>query len=305
MIVVFGSINLDLIFALPAIPRAGETLLGPQVRIEPGGKGANQAVAAARDGAAVALAGAVGRDALADDALALLRRAGVDLTRVAVTGAATGCAAIAVDPQGRNAIAVGSGANLLGRAAQIEDALLGPQNTLLLQMECDPAETATLIRRARAAGSRILLNLAPAAGLAPDALRMVDLLVANESEAAWLAAQLGGGADAASLAASLGTAVIRTLGEHGAEAATDEGVLAVPAHAVAAIDTTAAGDCFVGVLAAGIDRGMALADALRRAAVAAALACTRHGSQGSLPLAAETDAAMQRGERERRPALGS
>jgi ribokinase len=305
MIVVFGSINLDLIFALPAIPRAGETLLGPQVRIEPGGKGANQAVAAARDGAAVAMAGAVGRDALADDALALLREAGVDTTRIAVSAASTGCAAIAVDPQGRNAIAVGSGANLLARADQIEDALLGPRTTLLLQMECDPAETAGLIRRARAAGCRILLNLAPAGALAPDALRMVDLLVANESEAAWLAAECGATADAASLAAALGTAVVRTLGEQGAQLANAEGVRTVPAHVVDVVDTTAAGDCFMGVLAAAIDRGTPLPQALRRAAVAAALACTRHGSQGSLPLASETDAALQPSDEQIRPGLGS
>jgi ribokinase len=291
MIVVFGSINLDLIFALPAIPRAGETLLGPQVRIEPGGKGANQAVAAARDGARVLMAGAVGRDALADDALALLRAAGVDLSRVAVTEAATGCAAIAVDPQGRNAIAVGSGANLLARAAQVEDALLTPATTLLLQMECDPTETAALIRRARSAGCRILLNLAPAGELDPPALRMVDLLVANESEASELSWQLGTAADAASLAAALGIDVVRTLGEQGAELATREGgAVVVPAHAVTAVDTTAAGDCFMGVLAAAADRGAPLPDALRRAAAAAALACTRHGSQGSLPLGADTDA---------------
>ena len=120
-----------------------------------------------------------------------------------------------------------------------------------------------------------------------------------------MAVELGTAADAAALAASLGKAVVRTLGECGAEAATGDGVLAVPAHPVAAIDTTAAGDCFMGVLAAGFDRGLALADALRRAAVAAALACTRHGSQGSLPLAAETDAAMQTGECQGRRGLGS
>jgi ribokinase len=292
MIVVFGSINLDLIFALPAIPRAGETLLGPQVRIEPGGKGANQGVAAARDGAAVVLAGAVGRDALADDALALLRDAGVDLTRVVRSDAATGCAAITVDPAGRNAIAVGSGANLCARAAQIEDALLTPATTLVLQMECDPAETAGLIRRARLAGCRILLNLAPAAPLPPDALRLVDLLVANETEAAWLAGVLGTAAEAPALAAALGTGVVRTLGEAGAELAGAGATLSIPAHRVTAVDTTAAGDCFMGVLAAALDRGQAPGDALRRAATAAALACTRHGSQGSLPMAADTDAAM-------------
>ncbi len=293
MIVVFGSINLDLIFALPAIPLAGETLLGPQVRIEPGGKGANQAVAAARDGAAVVMAGAVGRDALAADALALLRAAGVNDARIAAIDIATGCAAIAVDPQGRNAIAVGSGANLAARAAQVEDTLLTSATTLLLQMECDPEQTAHLIRRGRAAGCRILLNLAPAARLAADALRMVDLLVANETEAAWLAVDAGAAAaDAAALADALGIGVIRTLGEQGAELAAGPVRHRVPAYPVAAVDTTAAGDCFMGVLAAALDRGQALPDALRRAATAAALACTRHGSQGSLPLARETDAAL-------------
>src|SRR6185437_13791677 len=133
MIVVFGSINLDLIFPVPHIPRPGETVLGPLTRIEPGGKGANQAVAAARDGAQVIMAGAIGRDALGRGALSLLRDAGVDLTRVVETDASTGCAAISVDPAGNNAIAVGSGANLLARAAQVEDALLGPETTVVLQ----------------------------------------------------------------------------------------------------------------------------------------------------------------------------
>ncbi|MEO8715414.1 MAG: PfkB family carbohydrate kinase, partial [Acetobacteraceae bacterium] len=125
MLVVFGSINLDLIFPLPVLPAAGETVLAPDIRIQPGGKGANQALAAARDGARVVVAGAVGRDDLAETALALLREAGVDLSRVARTERATGCAAIFVDPTGRNAIGVGSGANLAARADQVEDALLG------------------------------------------------------------------------------------------------------------------------------------------------------------------------------------
>ena len=131
MIVVFGSINLDLIFPVPHIPSPGETVLGPTTRIEPGGKGANQAVAAARDGAHVIMAGAVGRDALSRDALALLRDAKVDLTRVIETDASTGCAAIAVDPAGNNAIVVGSGANRLARASQVEDELLTPATTLV------------------------------------------------------------------------------------------------------------------------------------------------------------------------------
>ncbi len=292
MITVFGSINLDLIFALPAIPRSGETLLTRSVTVAPGGKGANQAVAAALDGARVAMAGAVGRDALAAGALALLGGSGVDLSRVIETDAATGCAAIAVDPQGHNAIAVGSGANLLARADQVEDALLGPGNTLVLQMEVDRQQTQTLIRRARSAGTRIILNLAPAAPLSLEALSAVDLLVVNESEAAWLAEYLGCFPDAAGLRAALGVDVVRTLGEKGAELAGEKGLSTIAAHEIDAVDTTAAGDCFVGVLAASLDRGLALEPALRRASVAAGICCTRPGSQNSLPAAAETDAAL-------------
>jgi ribokinase len=291
VITVFGSINLDLIFALPAIPRSGETLLTRVVAIEPGGKGANQAVAAALDGAKVFLAGAVGRDALADGALSVLRRAGVDLSRVVAADAATGCAAIAVDPAGNNAIAVGSGANLLAREDQVEDALLGPGNTLVLQMELDRQQTQALIRRARAAGTRIILNLAPAGPLSTDALSAVDLLVVNETEAAWLAEYLGCFPDAVGLRAALGVDVVRTLGEAGSELATLDGLNTIPAHKVVPVDTTAAGDCFVGVLAAGLDRGLKLEAALRRASVAAGICCARAGSQNSLPRASETDEA--------------
>ncbi len=292
MIVVFGSINLDLIFPLAALPGAGETRLAPEARMEPGGKGANQALAAARDGAVVEFAGAVGRDALAARALALLRAEGVGLARVAETDNVTGCAAIFVDPAGRNAIGVGSGANLAARAEQIEDALLGPATTLVLQMEVPAAENARLICRARTRGARILLNLAPAAELAGDALRAVDILMVNEAEAGWLAARLGCTPDAAGLRDMLGTVVVRTLGERGAEAARAGDEIRVPAHPVRAVDTTGAGDCFTGVLAAALDGGAPLDGALRRAAAAAALSCTRAGSQATMPRRAETDAAL-------------
>ncbi len=260
------------------------------MRIEPGGKGGNQAAAAARDGANVVFAGAVGRDALAADALALLQGAGVDLARVARVDRATGCAAICVDAAGRNLISVASGANLEALQAQVEDALLGPATTLLLQREVPPAEIEALIRRARARGARIVLNLAPAGALAVDCLRALDVLVLNEAEAAWLAQDLGCGPDAGGLHAALGVVVVVTLGELGLACAGPAGELALPAHDVAAVDTTGAGDCFTGVLAAGLDRGLDLAAALARANIAAGLCCTRAGTQGSLPLAAETDA---------------
>jgi ribokinase len=297
MILVFGSINLDLIFALDGLPVPGRTVLGPGVRMEPGGKGANQACAAARDGARVVMAGAVGRDALAEGALPALEAAGVDLTRVARVEAATGCAAICVDREGRNQIAVGSGANLEVREAQVEDALLGPATTLVLQMEVDAEETARLIRRAHARGARIVLNLAPAHPLPAEVLRQVDVLVVNEDEAATLGAALGCEAAAAPLHGRLGVAVVVTLGGEGAEAASPEGVLRVAGCPVAVRDTTGAGDCFTGVLAASLDRGEALADAMRRANLAAALACTRIGAQAALPLREEIDAALPRSPR--------
>ncbi len=290
MVIVFGSINLDLIFRLPSIPRPGETVLGPSTRIEPGGKGANQAVAAARDGAEVAMAGCVGRDALADGALTLLRATGVNLDRVQAVDASTGCAAIAVDPAGNNAIAVGSGANLSAHASQIEDALLGPATTLVLQMEVPPAETAALIARAHDAGARVVLNLAPAAALPEPALRAVDILLVNETEGAWLADHLGCNGTAAALHERLGgIGVVLTRGSEGAEVASRDGAWHEPALAIQAIDTTAAGDCFVGVLAHRLDRGETLQAAVRRASAAAGLCCTRHGSQDSIPTAAETD----------------
>jgi ribokinase len=291
MIIVFGSINLDLIFNLPNIPGSGETVLGPSTQIEPGGKGANQAVAAARDGAETIMAGAVGRDALAEGALRLLRDAGVNLDRIRTVDATTGCAAISVDPAGDNAIAVGSGANLLASAAQVEDALLGPAATVVLQMEVPAAETGSLITRARAFGARVVLNLAPAAALEEAALRAVDLLVVNQTEGAWLSGYLRCAATAFALHDRLGgVAVVLTRGAEGADVASLEGAWHEPALAIEAADTTAAGDCFVGVLAHRLDRGETLRAAVRRASVAAALSCTRHGSQGSLPMAAETDA---------------
>lgn len=292
MVIVFGSVNLDLAFALPRLPMPGETVLGPQAALGPGGKGANQACAAARDGARVLLAAAVGRDPLAGAALALLREAGVDLARVAEAEATTGCAAVCTDAAGRNLIAVGAGANLLARAAQVEDAVLGRDALVLCQMECDPAETAALIGRARARGARALLNLAPAAPLDPAALRALSLLLVNEHEAAWLAGQLGCAADAKGLRRALGVDVVRTLGEAGAEWEASESVGSVPGCSVQAVDTAGAGDCFAGVLAAALDRGETLSAAVTRANVAAALSCTRPGTQASLPFSHEIEAAL-------------
>ncbi|PGH55728.1 ribokinase [Azospirillum palustre] len=297
MIVVFGSINLDMIFAMEELPLAGQTLLARSLDLHPGGKGANQAVAAARDGAAVTMVGAVGGDGLKETALSGLSGAGVDLSRVAVTDRATGTAAVCTDAAGRNQIVVAGGANLQARADQVEDALLSPGTTLIVQMESDPGETAALILRARRLGARVILNLAPAAPLPLPVLKSVDILVVNEDEAEWLGNHLGCAGDAPSLCSLLGGTVIRTLGGDGVEwSAVDGGAVdgsgRQPAPAVAVRDTTGAGDCFVGVLAAELDRGRPLAAAIRRAACAASLSCTRAGGQASLPVAPETDGAL-------------
>ncbi|MBL8837115.1 MAG: ribokinase [Alphaproteobacteria bacterium] len=293
MIVVFGSINIDLVFRLPTLPAAGETVLGDSYSVVAGGKGANQAVAAARDGARVALVGAVGDDGFTAPALAELGAAGVDLTRVARVAAPTGCAAIAVDAKGANLILVASGANLHARAAMVPDEWLDRGTTLVVQREVPMAELAALLPRARARGCRVVLNTAPAGPIPAAALAAVDVLVANEGEAAALAAERGlAGGGAAALAQALGCVVVVTRGGDGVEAAGGGTVLRGRALKITPVDTTGAGDCFVGVLAAALDRGAALGPALHRAAVAAGLACTRLGAQPGMPTRSETDARL-------------
>ena len=186
MIVVFGSINVDVLVPVPHLPAPGETVLGGDYRVAPGGKGANQALAARRAGADVFLVGAVGDDSFAAIGLDLLRRDGVDLSLVATVDRPTGCATITVDPDGENQIAVASGANLLARAAQVPDRLLGPKTVLVLQREVPSEENAALIARARVRGARIVLSLAPAGPIAPARLEDIDVLIANEGEAAVL-----------------------------------------------------------------------------------------------------------------------
>ena len=289
MILVFGSINVDLVVPVGRLPRPGETVLGGDYALLPGGKGANQALAACRAGAAVALSGAVGADTFAAIALDPLRAAGVDLHLVRVADRPTGFAAIMVADAGENLIAVASGANSRACAAAVPPETLGPATLLVAQMEVPADETAAMIRRARAAGGRVLLNLAPALPLDPALLPQIDLLVANAAEAAALAAE------PATLARRLRRGLVVTRGAEGATAfLADGGRLAVPALPIAAVDTTGAGDTFVGVLAAGLDQGLALEPALRRASAAAGLACLARGAQTAMPDAGAIDAALAR-----------
>lgn len=289
MILSFGSLNADILFDVARPPEPGETLSSRGLRMEPGGKGANQAVAAARAGASVAMIGAVGRDGLAEVALRHMRRAGVDTSHVAVVETVTGCASVLVDDAGSNQIVVAAGANGCARADQIDDDLLRPGTHLMLQMEVAAAEVAAAVFRARRRGAFSILNLAPADRIDPEALSACDLLVVNEQEAAMVAGRLGCAADAQSLAHALGTGVLRSLGGEGAEAVTAEGHCRVAALDITPVDTTAAGDCLIGVLVAGLAEGRGFEMALERATVAAALCCTRRGSQSSLPWREEID----------------
>ena len=289
MLLVFGSINIDLLVPVPGLPRPGETVLGGDYRLLPGGKGANQALAACRAGASVMIAGAVGKDAFAAAALDLLRRDGVDLALVKQAGRPTGCAAIMVDESGENLIAVASGANADVTAEMVPDQALAPGTIVLCQMEVPVAATAGLIRRAARRGARSILNLAPAMPIEPSLFDDLDLLVTNEAEAATL------GDDPAAIARRLRQAFVVTRGAAGSTAFLRDGRrLEIPALAVDAVDTTGAGDTFVGVLAAGLDQGLALEVALRRASAAAGLACVAHGAQTATPDAIAIDAAVAR-----------
>jgi ribokinase len=297
MVVVFGSINLDLVTRVEHFPAPGETLSGSEFATHAGGKGGNQALAAARAGAKVQMYGAVGRDAFAGPATALLRAGGVDLRGVASVDAPTGCATILVDAKGENSIVVVAGANAHVDVNAVPDSALAGHALLVLQQEVPAEANAALIARARRCGARIVLNAAPARALAPDLLRQIDVLIVNESEAAKLAATLGCPASPEAFSTAVAwqfpdLTIIVTLGAAGVLCHARAESFRITAPGVDVVDTTGAGDAFVGALAAGLDGGAALADALRLAVAAGSLACTMHGAQSALPDRARIDALL-------------
>lgn len=296
MIVVFGSLNVDMVKRLKAMPRPGETVLCPEYTLVPGGKGGNQALAAAKTGVNVKLFGMVGDDDFGKLSLEALKEANVDLTGLEITKeAATGCATVCVDDAGENMIVVASGANGFAKESEIPDFLLTEKTTLLLQMETPEEENWKLIRRAKKIGARIILNLAPAQKIPPAILQSLSVLVMNQIEATVLALHLGFDVisptvAARRIAANYGITCVVTLGSDGAFACTPDAAWSVEAMKIDAKDTTAAGDAFVGVLCATLDQGKDLRVALRRASVASGLACTTPGAQSSLPNSARIDA---------------
>jgi ribokinase len=294
-IVVFGSLNVDLVVRVERAPSPGETVSGSDYTLIPGGKGANQALAARRAGAAVRMFGAIGYDAFADVALSELKPAGVDLIGVARTPHTTGVALISVDARGENSIVLAPGANAHPKARSIPDDALTSRDTLLLQMEIPFAEVLAAARRAKEASARVVLSLAPYTALAAEDIAVFDIVIVNELEAADLARHLGvaaKGADATAtaLARRLGRTLITTLGADGAVAVHDGALIRVPALPVTPVDTTGAGDTFAGVLAALLDEGADMRTAMTKAAIAGSLATTKRGAQPSFPTRREIDA---------------
>jgi ribokinase len=288
MIIVFGSINLDLVTRIERFPKPGETITGSSFAIYPGGKGANQALAAARAGAKVRMVGAVGRDAFAEPALELLATAGVDLSGVERVDGATGCATILVDAAGENCIAVVAGANAHVNPAGVADEELTPTTLLVLQQEVPAGANATLVERAHRLGARTLLNAAPARPLSREVVDQLDFLVINELEVLTLGEALGlplapEPFARAAVVSHAALTVVVTLGAQGALAVNREQMWRVHAPAVNVVDTTAAGDAFVGALAASLECGDDLPRALRFGVAAGSLACTAHGAQSALP----------------------
>ncbi|MDK8796506.1 ribokinase [Corynebacterium sp. MSK044] len=287
MIVVVGSINTDLTVNVPRHPHPGETLLGSGGGITAGGKGANQAVAAARLGSPVAFVGAVGRDANAAAATALLTDAGVDLTAVETLDDVTGLAVITVAADGENTVMVISGANArVGRGIVDKHAdLIARAEILLLQGEIPAEGCERAVEIAQAAGARVVVNLAPVIPVDPAVLFAADPLVLNEHEATLVAGQLGLEAPvtASDLVRAGVPSVVITYGADGATIADAHGSTHIPAALVTPVDTVGAGDAFTGALCHKLREGASLIDASQHASRVAAFAVTRPGAQPSYP----------------------
>ncbi|WP_327376958.1 ribokinase [Streptomyces sp. NBC_01216] len=291
-IVVLGSTNMDLVAFVARAPARGETVTGRAFRTVPGGKGANQAVAAARAGAEVAMIGAVGADDFGPRLRAALDASGVDTDLLRTAEGPSGTAHIVVDDEGGNSIVVVPGAN--GTVTSLDhgdDALIATADALLLQLELPLSAVTEGAVTARRLGVRTILTPAPAQPLPPELLAATDLLVPNEHEAAALTGIADPHGAAEALLRTVPEVVV-TLGRAGClYAVRGAAPLTVPAPGVTAVDTTAAGDTFVGALAVALAEGRPVERALAWASSAAALSVQRPGASTSMPFRAEIDAA--------------
>lgn len=297
MIVVFGSINIDLIMQMKSFPVPGETVLTPAYEWMCGGKGMNQAVAAARAGSKVALVGMVGDDGFGTRAMNALRREGILTSGIGLSQKPTGCATIYLDQHGENQIVVAQGANRDVTPDQLPNDILGPANVLLLQMELADDVNWPVLERAHKCGAKTILNLAPAHALPREALQHLDYLIVNRIEAEQIARKLGLKieTDAIKLAHVLSkncdlTCII-TLSGHGSVAVSNEVGWRVPAMKIDnVVDTTGSGDTYCGVFASAIHARKSLLEAMRMASVAGSLSVQAKGAQTAMPHSDEIEA---------------
>jgi ribokinase len=303
-VVIVGSLNMDLVTRAPRLPRAGETLAGQSFVTVPGGKGANQAVAAARLGASVAMIGCVGDDAYGEQLRTALLAEGIDCQAVTrVTGESTGVALIVVDDSSQNAIVIVAGGNGHVTASVVDsfDALLSGAEVIICQLEVPLDTVGHVLKRGHELGKTVILNPAPASGPLPaEWFAWIDYLIPNESEATALTglpvdSTASADAAASALLKAGVSKVIVTLGEQGALFASASRSEHFPAPKVQPVDTTAAGDTFVGGFAAALADGKSESDAIRFGQVAAALSVTRSGAQPSIPTFAEVQASAAQG----------
>lgn len=282
MILVAGSANLDFVVRSTHIPAPGETVLGQEFKTYPGGKGANQAVACAKAGGVVTrMLLALGNDSYAAPLLASLAAANVEVYQVLSIDIPTGCAFICVADNADNAITVAPGANLCLHSHHLPD--LTGFSYLLMQLEIELSTVAAFAHAAKAKGIKVVLNAAPAQPLPAELLAEVDVLIVNEGELAALVPHPM--SIVTNLAQMAVPCVVVTLGHRGCVARLGNNFFVQPAFNVAAVDTTGAGDTFCGVLVATLSQGGAISKAMQRASAAAALACTAHGAQSSIPAA--------------------
>ncbi|WP_018253793.1 ribokinase [Salinispora mooreana] len=287
-VVVLGSANMDLVATAAALPRPGETLLGADFVMVPGGKGANQAIAAARAGAACTFLGAIGSDAFGVTLRARITAAGVDTSQLRVAYGASGVALVMVNAEGENAIVVSPGANAtMTGLTEPELTAIREADVLVAQLEI-PVETVTEAAvAARAGGTRVVLNAAPARTVPPELFAATDVLVVNESEAQTFT---GHGRDKPQALLELTPRAVLTLGVAGAwYGDRDGGGVRIPAVPVETVDSTAAGDAFSAALAVGWGEGRDLVDAARWATGAGAACVRRLGTSVALPRRDEID----------------
>ena len=298
---VAGSVNMDVVATADRHPRIGETVAGHSVLYFPGGKGANQAVAAARLGAATTLIGRVGKDAFGDELKAFLGGQGIDLNFVQQSAQAHTGTAIITIADADNTIVVIPGANALVSAADVAAPSLAKGDVAVSQFEIPLPAITAFFQRARAAGATTILNPAPAIAFGQELLDLVDILILNETELGLLAkTELHDSDDhsrfveaAQSLPVAKDKIICVTLGRRGVLALVDGEPLVIAGRAVKAVDTTGAGDCFVGAVAAQLAAGKPVRDALAYANAAASICVQRMGAAPSMPTAAEVRAVCE------------